>query len=633
MPIIADLPAIPREDFNRIAKTISGAVCLSSDTELAFCKPSKASLDSYVKGEEFTEKFANQYRRVGEIYRRELVKKELARTKVVTIKSNLDDYKLNPAQKQMLADILDLGQTMEEAYQRQRGALAYKQEVETKGTRDDREFYQRYQSVWCDDLENRYCNAVFSLPKFSTPLYPDGVNCEKDIKGDDLTNPFSVVRQDVTGKLRAIPYAEDAELKYIQAVAAAKANKTAASARKAGEEGIAKYLEEVALALQSKKPYPYAKSDEAWLVSKDSKFFLRVGPDEDQDDKTCGTRAQFHMLVGIVDPAGSKKIEGFLPYKQEFEEYLASLVPGYKVRQINIAPLDSVNVIREFGDSRGNTKGTAVGQTLPNWGGENGKADPKTRIMIYKNKTQKAYSKEMLDAFAQILSKNVLDQADLEEVTNTIIHHELAHNLGPQKQNYQGSIGDLIDRIEEMKAEIGGLALRPLFEKRGLADPEKRKSGYAGLLFWCLGHIRRGSYRGENFYKTQSPYQQLAAVIVGHFTEKGAFTYNNGTWDIDYDKCPEAASSLYTAVGSTYLKANRQAVADFFMQYTSGTGLQALHLDRINETIAKVPSTLFDYKITGLKPHKRKRLAAGHPTRGTSGMIDVSIGRHMTIAE
>lgn len=610
------LPPIPRETFNTIAQRLKGGVCWTSDQtnpgqidpeEIGACRTGQ-KLNGFVSDNQFTTRFARYYQRVAQAHRRELVKKELDRTSVTRITVDLNKYQLTRTQKQMVADIFEAGQAMETLYQIQRGALAHKPSIDRHGTKGDKEFYRRYQTVWCDDMSNPYCNAAPSLPNFSTPLYPDQIDCKA--MTDELANPFSVVRQDVTGKLRAIPYAEDPELKYLQAEAAAKANRAAVSADRAGEPLIANYLREVGLALQSKKPFPYVKADEAWIASKNSRFYLRFGADEYQDDKACGIRAQFHMVVGIKDTDAEKNIGGFVARKQEYEQYLAKLVPGYRAREIAIETPDFMNVIMEFGDARGNTKGTPVGQTLPNWCGEDGKGECPSRIMIFTNKTQRAYSQKMVDAFAKIFSKNILDQLDTEELLNTIVHHELAHNLGLQNKDFSASLGDMLGRMEELKAEVGALTLRPILEQTGQANPQKRKGAYAGLLLWCMGHIRRSAYRGEKFYETKSPYQQLAAVIVGYFTKKGAFTYQDGVWDINYDQCQKAAESLYTELCGIYQTGKRQAVADWFMKYTSGLGLQPLHLDRLNETVAKVPSTLFSYRIVGWRGPQRRPVAA-----------------------
>ncbi len=531
-----------------------------------------------------------------ELKRQEAVKRELARTTMVTIKTNLDDYHLTPAQKDMVRAILKAGAIMDELFQAQMGSTRHQNEIEQRGTEEDKEFYRRYHSVWCEDNENPFCTPAATLPVYATPLYPSGVNCDEDIKGA-LTNPFSAVIRDNRGKLKALPFADVPEFKQLLSKAAAQLNNAAMLAVAANEKDLANYMKAVAEALLSKKPFPYSKSDQRWIAAKKSKFFLRIGPDEPSRENTCHMKALFHMVLGIKDLEAEKAMVGVMNQKQALENYLGSLIEGYKTRKVQIETPEFMNVVMDSGDAKGSVTGTAAAQTLPNWCGEDGKAECKTRAMAYMNKTKLGYNKNLRDKFGEIFSRNLMAHLNTDAIADTMVYHEIAHNLSPQMKDYQDKLGSVLFKLEELKAEIGAVALQPELERLGLADPNKRNDVYAGLLMWCFGHIRRAAPKGEKFYESKSAYVQLAAITVGYLTERGALAYREDKFRINYDKMPEALKALYADVGKIYLEANPKAVEAFFMKYTSGEGLKHLHLDKVRDTLSKVPSTLFDYQV------------------------------------
>ncbi|MDP2599524.1 MAG: hypothetical protein Q8P84_02170 [Deltaproteobacteria bacterium] len=616
------LPSVSRDGFNRVAKQSGYTACWVKDNvhpgtpnpdEIALCDSRKGNLDEYVVMEspslcakaipvDFTPIFNAQYRNVVERLRQELIAKELAKTTVVEIATNLDDYGLNPAQKKMVAAILKAGESMDYLYQLQRGVIH--ETLHDYATTDDLEFRRRYQTLWCED-KNPLCVADEKMPPMVTPLYPKEINCEKEITGD-LANPFSVVNRGlkptVVPGLSSVPYSKSL-LSASQWDASERLRTASIFARDAKEKALADYMDEVAVALLVDKPFPYAEADKKWITAKSSRFFLRIGADEVGNDQGCQTKAMYEMVFGIKNPVAEENISKVTRHNQAMETYLAKLIPGYNPRKIIVETPDVVDVLMMSGEAKGNIKGTMIGQTLPNWCGEDGQAECKTRIMIYTNNTKKSYSKELFTAFERLLSPEVIAHLDPAVIVDKTVLHEIAHNLGPQMKSYTKQIGDMLGRLEELKAEVGGIALQPKLEELGFAKPEERKKLYAGLLAWCLGHIRRAAPRGEKYYEAGSPYQQLAAVVVGHFTEQGAFTYKDDKWDIVWDKAPEAAKALYAKVGEVYLKGDRNAVESFFKQYTSGDGLKHLHLKQVDEAIGldKVPSPVFTFKVTGLE--------------------------------
>ena len=92
------------------------------------------------------------------------------------------------------------------------------------------------------------------------------------------------------------------------------------------ERQFAQHLTDLAAALQSAAPYPYAKSDVSWIRFLDSPsiLFLRVGADEVGGDGVgdmCECKARYHFNLGIRNSEAG-----------EIAQRLAPAIPAFRAK-------------------------------------------------------------------------------------------------------------------------------------------------------------------------------------------------------------------------------------------------------------------------------------------------------------
>lgn len=613
------LPVIKQDDFNAISKKYFGAdaVCWVKDTEnpgvvdpneVAVCEGSGAKLDTFVIGGKFTTTFDGRYQSILQKKREEFVAQEMAKVRIVHLTSDLAKFGLKAKEIQMSRHILKAGELIQDAFQMQLGSAQYREPVMTSGTQTDRDFFTTFQKPWCASTKDPLCSALATFVPEVSPMYPEGMQVT-DLKGA-LETPFTVVKKDDKGEYVAVPYAKSF-LGPKMAEAAKELRAAAKLADEVGETYLAKYMRATADAFGSDKLYPYGESDKAWVeMQGKSRYYLRIGPDE-VAWHPWNKKAGFSMAFGIIDPAASKAVEVYGSKRQAMEDHFAAAIGApYKARQVNILLPDFISVIMEKGDARGGIKGTPVGQTLPNWCGDDGAAECTNRTMIYTNKQANSYSKEVLEKFALLLAPESLQYLDPASSAQNTMDHEFAHNLGPQMgmevdgKSLKEHLGDYVLWLEELKAQTGSLFLKPWLVEQKVLPPEALNKAYTSAIMWNFSHLKRaiGYYEQGKLHEFSSPYTQLAAVQIGYLTEKGVISFDEKTqkFSIDYKKMPAAMDSLLKEVGQLYMGHDKEKAVAFFQKYTKGEGLKMLHMEAIKAAIGDLPSTLYEYEVKGI---------------------------------
>lgn len=614
------LPQIDRETFNRLSKQYypEDAVCWVADKkepgkinpdEIRLCEKTKGNLDDFAPGNSrpvFTSLFDRRYTRIVELRRQELVRKEVDRTIVETVTTDLSQYGLSPEDLQLIRHLLKAGEIMEDLYQMQLGSLQFRDQLLLGGTLTDRQMMERYQQPWCEMSSDPLCNALSTFTPKQASLYPEGMKQEE--AKENLSTPFTVVVKE-NGKLKGIPFAQSF-LGDKMREAAGEIRKAAKLARQVDEAPFANYLQKTADAMESDKLFPYVDSDKAWCDMKGkSKYYLRIGPDEVVSD-AWQLKAGFHMTFGLIDPKAAESVQAYADIRQNMENAMAGVIGlPYRAREVDVSLPDFVNVIMEKGDMRSIP---AVGQTLPNWCGEDGKGECQSRTMVFSNKLAVSYGPETMERLAQLLDSEALRYFNPKAVVRTVIDHEFAHNLGPQ-MNMKASDGKAVSehlgnytwKLEEMKAEIGAVYFNRWFSAdQKWYDDTVVREGYVALASWMFGQLKKAypKYKEGKLHEARSPYQLLSAVMLGYLTEKKAISFNETSqkFSIRFERMPAAIESLLHDVGQIYMRHNKEEVVAFYDRYTKGNGLQLLHMERIYNALGSLRETRYNFKIEGL---------------------------------
>jgi hypothetical protein len=445
-----------------------------------------------------------------------------------------------------------------------------------------------------------YPSSLQKDPKFCAAL-------EKHPDAKKLLTPFSVVREQ-GGKLVGVPY-HQAYAEPMRAVAGHL--RAAAKALASPTEGpMRNYLEAAARAFETDD---WHAADEAWakMNATNSRYYLRVGPDETYWEP-CSQKAGFHMSFARIDQRSLAMQARLSPHQQAMEEGIAKLAGApYEARKAGFHLPDFIEIVFNAGDSRGPV-GATIGQSLPNWGPVANESRGRTVAMtnLYADPDSLAVRRERAATMlaAETLSKVTDDPS--AGLFSTVLH-EAAHNLGPSheyavggKKDDQVFGGDLASMLEELKAQSGALYLPVLLQERGAMSAAEVEQAWADSIVWCFGHVARGMYTPGGARKA---YSQLSAIQLGFLMDEGAVVFDpeavaangkdKGAFRIDFAKMPAAVTKLMKEVAGIKARGDKKRALELAKKYVDGTRVpQKL----IEERVLRFAQPSFVYAVDGL---------------------------------
>jgi hypothetical protein len=618
----AALPALPRVDFNRLAVQLERPLFWERDDVnpgvlepdelviLGVGNPRERFVDPQGR---FTPVFERDRAALVEARRLEAVQRELDAGRPTLVRTDLRDAP--PEDRAMLARVVQAARIVEEMYAEQRGTLRLRACLRP-GDLASAALFRRNQSPWCvtpGEEKDPFCNACPDFPPQRTGLYPASLQDRPDFCGEltrhpdaaRLNDPFSVVRE-VEGQLRAVPYHEAFAPR---ARAVATELRAAADALQAREPALQAYLRAAAKGFDSGD---WRTADEAWAAmnGQDSRYYLRIGPDEVYEDP-CGRKGGFHADLARIDPDATYWQERLTPLRAELEGRVAALSgPTYKARDVRVHLPDFIEVVLNAGDSR-SPLGATIGQSLPNWGPVADEGRGRTVVMsnLYTDPDSRATSRaQALSLLAPEAAQRLTEEKRLTLLD--IILHEATHNFGPSSDTRVGdkSVRDLLGGptatvLEELKAQTGSLLFVELLQKKGLLSAEDAERVYLHALVWCFGHIARGLFEADGSPKH---YSQVSAVQVAFLSREGALAWEPdqpaadgqaGRFAVRFERIPAAAEKLMGLVGralATGDPAQAQALLD---PYLRGEHLGLVHQADVAARLLKFPKASFVYAV------------------------------------
>lgn len=631
------LDALTRAEFNRIAPELALPLFWTEDRndngaldpdELAvyWGLDREASLATYVDAGAFTKALTDAYASMVQQKehaetdaRRAAVKKELAQGRVTLVGTDLS--KVPPAEKAFVRSILKASELIEALYAKQQATVALAGKIPADDPAS-RTLFFRAQGPKCEGpatQDDPNCGALLAadMPKTKVSgLYPaallakDASFCEALQKNKDksLLDPFTVVVEGAGGKLAAKPFHE-VWPEDVQAISK-ELERAAHALEDVKEHALQEYLLAAAKAFLDDQWWP---ADEAWakMDAQNSKYYLRIGPDEVYDEP-CSTKALYHVSFGLINQGSVKWQKKLDPLKAEMEAALAKLAGApYKARAVSFKLPDFVDVALNAGDSR-KAFGATIGQSLPNFGPVANEGRGRTVAMtnFYGDPDSVATSKEQA---ASLFCKDAMAKwtGDQEPQLMSTVLHEAAHNLGPAHQyKANGKIdreafgGPLASTLEELKAQTAALYFTEWLTEKGELTRADAEKAHVRDMLWAFGHISRGMY-GEN--KHPKNYSQLAAIQLGWLMKHGAVAWkaeepaangkDAGCFSLDFAKMPAAITSLMTEVAQVKGKGDKRRADALIKAYVDVSGDAKKVHDVITERITRAPKASFVYAI------------------------------------
>lgn len=615
------LPVISRDVFNSTSEGMSelDSVVIKwkddvknpnvIDPDEVEIKGADASL--YVKDGKFTELFNKRYNAILQLRRSELLSSEMGKLEPRKLKIDLSGEK--PERKALLKILLGLREPITEAFRRHIGSYQNGQQVMKKGSKLERDFFELTNRTWCPTIQDPLCNA---LPNFAPPaplMYPVSLSQEAAIAQGLLDNPFTVITETPDGKYVEVPNHKSKILGPIMDRMAEQLRLAAKAAKTAGEESAAVYLSQLADAYQSDALYPFVKSDAAWAAMSGAGIYLRIGPDEVECSYNgWSSKACWDLTIGIKDEDSYKSVASYAKELPKLETELAVVIGApYKPNSNReITTPDFYNIIAGSGDSEGRPgEGSPIGQTLPNWGGENGKSNPKTRTLVYVNKGLEAYNADTMGPYRALLTEDALRYFEPSAFGVTVVDHEIGHNMGPQ---YSVQLEDgktikyYIDtkramRIEDIKGHAIALWLIDRNYRNGAYDEKRRNELYTANVVWMFNHMKKFvELARTGDYTSCGIYARIGALAFGYYIEDGALVYDeaNKKFDINYDKMPASNERFLRDMSQMYMRHDPEEIDKTFAKYLTGDKLKQLHIDAIYDVAGQFVKTLmFEYDV------------------------------------
>jgi hypothetical protein len=548
--------------------------------------------------------------------RRALVREELSQGRQTIVQTDLS--KASDEDKAIVRNILDAAEGVERIFAQQTGVAALKPQIARDDTLSQFLFF-RNQGPWCrapKTENNPDCNALASKPKPISGSYPAQIQtsdpkfcstlaARKD--ADNLLSPFVTVRDDGQGRLIAVPYSE-AFKKDMTAVS--QSLKKAADAIKSPEEAAFKtYL---LAAAQSFLDNNWQPADEAWsrMNAENSKWYLRIGPDETYDDP-CSRKANFHVSFARINKeslAWQKKLD---PLKNDMEKAMAE-VGGkpYKAREVSFHLPDFIEVMLNAGDSRP-PHGATIGQSLPNWGpvANEGRGRTVAMVNFYQDADSKSGQKTQAESvFCADTMGRWVENEDAR-LLDTLLH-EASHNLGPSheyqvkgKTDDQIFGGPLASMLEELKAQTGSLFFGEYLLNKKVLDQALVEQSHLTFTTWAFGHISNGMRDAQGKSK---PYSQLAAIQLGFLMKERAAVWSpdkmaangkdQGCMTIDTARFHAAVPKLAKTVVGLKARGDKKLAEQLVKDYVDSKAATHLHAI-IAERWLRAPTASFVYSI------------------------------------
>lgn len=334
------------------------------------------------------------------------------------------------------------------------------------------------------------------------------------------------------GKLVAIPYAE-AYKEYLEP--AAKLLKEAAQYIE--NPSLKKYLVSRADAFASDN---YYQSDIDWVLLKDHKIEITIGPYEVYEDKLFGYKASFESFITLVDEGESKKLAILGKYLDDMERNLPIADQYKNFNRGQSSPIMVVNEVFTAGDTKAGIQTTAF--NLPN--DERVRESTGSKKVMLKNIARAKFDKCWIPIVKETLSETDLPFCSFDSYFNHVLMHEISHALGPgniekngKKTTVNKELKELYATIEEAKADIVGLYCYQYMLDKGVFPPKEEKTIYVTYLGGIFRSVRFG---------TEAAHGGGNAIQLNYILEKGGFSFEekNARFKLNPDKIKDAVKQL-----------------------------------------------------------------------------------------
>jgi len=300
----------------------------------------------------------------------------------------------------------------------------------------------------------------------------------------------------------------------------------------------------------------YDGGDATWVTGDfTGNLNVQLGSYETYDDALYGVKSFFSLSLLKRDKAKSEELSAAISDIQAIED---ALPYGARKKVRSNIPVGIYDVVADFGQSRGTNTATI----LPNEG-HLSRQFGRTILIRSNILTNQEIYEEKLNAFKAATLEVHHDDFALEGNFYRTLWHEVGHYLGPDQtvrgNDIDGALQDTADLMEEMKADLVSLFSAPRLREAGFYTDAQLRAIYAGGILRVLQ---------KNQPRRSQAYQTMQLIQWNWFLDKGVLALEEGGLRIDYERYPEAVSSLLEQVIDLQYRGDRAAAAAFVDRWT-----------------------------------------------------------------
>jgi len=467
------------------------------------------------------------------------VEQRLGRLAPTEIRADL--AALSPRDREALAEIIAAARELDPIFRRQvwSGTAALEAELaRARGARADaaRAYFRRMQGPW-DRLDGDR-PFVGTLPKpAGAGYYPEDLTKEEFERWlaahPDERAAFvgerTLIERAGAG-LRAVPYAE-----FFRAPLARAAAHLRAAAAKTGNASLRRFLELRARAFETDD---YYESDLAWM-DLDAPVEGTIGPYETYENGLFGYKAAFEAFVTVALPEESRALARYKERLPWLERNLPIPDEQKNLKRGTESPIRVVDVVFAAGEAASGVQTIAF--NLPN--DERVRQAKGSKKVMLRNVIRAKYEQMLVPIARRTLAPGDAGRVTFAAFFDEVLHHELAHGLGPGTIVRDGrptevrlELKELYPTLEEAKADVMGVYDVLALIERGDMPAELRTALEPTYL--------AGLFRAARFGVTEAHGQGVVSQF-NYLLEKGALAVDaDGRWRTVPAKFPAGIRAL-----------------------------------------------------------------------------------------
>jgi hypothetical protein len=379
---------------------------------------------------------------------------------------------------------------------------------------------------------------------------------------------YTVVRRE-GDRLVAVPYSQ-AYREWLEPAAA----HLRAAAGLTENASLRRFLESRAAAFGTDD---YYQSDVDWM-DLDAPVEVTIGPYEVYEDGLFAYKAAFEGFVTVNLPSESTKLVRFKELLPWLERNLPLPEEHKNLDRGTDSPIRVVDELYVGGDSKNGVQTIAF--NLPN--DERVREAKGSKKVLLRNVMRAKYDQVLVPIAERVLAVDQVASVSFDAYLDEVLHHELAHGLGPgnivvdgRETEVRKELKELYSTLEEAKADVMGIYDILALIERGEIPAELRETLEPTYV--------AGLFRSARFGLHEAHGRGVVSQF-NYLLEKGALEVDDeGRFRAVSERFPDAIESLLHEMLMLQALGDYEGTAEFLDTYGVASPALTAAIDRLTD--------------------------------------------------